>query len=543
MLRIKLAILCCVLAAIAAAQDTATVEGVVVNKVTGAGIDGATVWLWIPGNTSYKAVTNEAGIFQVTGLKPGDYAASVEKSGYSNPSQEVLVLPGDQRPPHPIKVGPEPAHLRFELNPPAVLRGRVTGPDGTPARASVVLGPGLTTNTNADGVFSFEKLWPGSYTLLARPLVPKNVKDAKRVSAKDEIRTEPVPTYYPSVQDRSLAETITIHAGAELNGYDVRLQSAEVHRVRGIVLDLDGKPASKATVELQARVPAGTGITFTMAGSGGLMLSIRNGPGSGQSDEPSVVTAADGVFEFPSVRAGEWIVRVHSDWIRDEIQQRNILRFGSAAFRIEHDDLEDVKIPFATPFNLSLPTVVTLGDGSAPAPGVSIALTLMSETGSGMTRSDIKTGGPLQLDNVLPGAQRIQADVAAGNYYVDSIWLGTMNITGQSVELTPASPPIKIVLKPAGTVRGTIDADAGTIVLFPQSFEGAGYLAQSGAGKTFEISGIAPGDYYAIALDRFDPEVMRNALRLRGLMPGATSVRVDQSSAASVQLKVNHPPD
>jgi hypothetical protein len=374
--------------------------------------------------------------------------------------------------------------------------------------------------------------------------VPKNVNERvkKRVPAKDEIRTEPVPTYYPSVQDRSLAETITIRAGAELNGYDIRVQSAEVHRVRGIVLDFDGKPASKATVELQARVLGGSNISFTMA-SGGLMLSIRNGIGSGQSDEPSVVTAADGMFEFPSVRAGEWIVRVHSDWIRDEIQQRNIFRFGSAAFRMEHDDLEDVKIPFATPFNLSLPTVVTLGDGSAPAPGVSVAVTLMSETASSMTRSEIKTGGLLQLDNVLPGAQRIQADVVAGNYYVDSIWLGTANITGQSVELAPASPPIKLVLKPGGTVRGTIDADAGTIVLFPQSFEGAGYLAQSDAGKTFEISGIAPGDYYAIALDRFDPEVMRNALRLRALMPGAASVRVDQSSSASVQLKVNHLPD
>jgi hypothetical protein len=132
----------------------------------------------------------------------------------------------------------------------------------------------------------------------------------------------------------------------------------------------------------------------------------------------------------------------------------------------------------------------------------------------------------------------------SGNYYADTMLLGSTDITTQRAELTPASPPIKIVLKPAGTIRGTVeDGAAGTVVLFPQSFAGIAYSTQSGADKTFDLAGIPPGDYYAIALDRFDPRTMAEAVRMRSLMPIATSVRVESGSVASVQLRLNRVPD
>jgi hypothetical protein len=534
----RIAVLCSILAACATAQDTATVEGVVVNKVTGAGIEGVTVWLWSSTTDSHKVVTNEAGFFQVSGLPPGDYSSRVEKSGYSSPQGEELP-PLSDPPKRHVSPGAEPVRLRFELIPPAVLRGRVIGMDGNPARAAVDLGIGKPANTDAEGRFSFDNLWPGKYTVLARPRLTDHA------AGKDEIRREPVPTYYPSVLDGSLAETIVVRAGAELNGYEIRLQSAEVHRVHGVVLNPDGKPAAKATVELQARVFGDPGIAFNLVGSGGLNLSIRSAPGAaGRFTEEPVVTAEDGVFEFPSVRTGEWTVQVTSDWIRDEILQRNILRFGSAQIRVEHEDPDELKISFETPFNLSVPATVVLSDGSAPAPGVSVSVILFSETASTMAMAETATSGVLQFNGLLPGAHQIRADVRAGNYYVDSIWLGSTNVMGQSVELSPVSLPIKIVLKPAGTVRGTIeDADAGAVVLFPQSFAGTGYSVQNAIGRAFEITGIVPGEYYAIALDRFDIAVIADVLRLRGLMPRAASVRVEQGSAASLQLKVNHVPE
>jgi len=102
---------------------------------------------------------------------------------------------------------------------------------------------------------------------------------------------------------------------------------------------------------------------------------------------------------------------------------------------------------------------------------------------------------------------------------------------------------MKIVFKPAGAVRGTIEeADAATIVLFPPNFTGTGYSVQ-GAGKAFELTGIPPGEYSALAIDRFEPLAMTDPVRLRDLMPKATSVRVQAGSTVSLQLKVNHVPE
>jgi hypothetical protein len=170
---------------------------------------------------------------------------------------------------------------------------------------------------------------------------------------------------------------------------------------------------------------------------------------------------------------------------------------------------------------------------------VSVALTADPTT----QIARVEPGGVLRFGNVLPGTQRLQADVETGNYYVDSLLLGSTDITGRSVELTPASPPLKIVLKPAGTVRGTIeDGETATVVLFPPSFTGTAYSVQA-AGKAFELTGVPPGEYNAIALDRFEPRAMTDPSRLRGLMTRATTVRVEPGSTASVELKIAHVPD
>jgi hypothetical protein len=528
----RIALLFGVVTAFVAAQDTATVEGVVVNRVTGAGIAGATIHFWTTNTNRYDAASDEIGAFRITGLTPGDYRSSVFKNGYFSPEPPLSSL---DPPKHRLVSGGSPIHVRLELNPPAVIRGRVIGADGNPARASVDLGKGRTANTNPDGFFAFENLESGRYTLLARP------RTGEAGAKREGTRTEVVPTYYPSVVDPSQAESILVRAGAELSGYEIRLQSVPVYRVRGVVLNPDGKPAAKAVVELQARAPGGNPDRFFFVGGGTRQsFSIRTGElGLPETEEP-FVTGDDGAFEFPSVRAGEWSVRAEGNPARDEVRRTDVSSLGSTAFSLGRGDPDDLKIQLALPFRLSGTAV--LSNGSPPGAGVLVAVSLFSETGRAGS-GGIVEGGAVRLD-VIPGAHEIRADVMFGNYYADSILLGSTDVIGQRVELTPASPPIKIILKPTGTVRGSIeDASAATVVLFPQSVTGIGYSTQVGMEKTFELAGIPPGDYYAVALDRFDARTMSDALRLRGLLPRATGVRVEQGSTASVQLKVNRLPE
>jgi hypothetical protein len=553
----RLAVLCAVVAALAAAQDGATVEGVVVNKATGAGIGGATVRFLAyfpsqasgiptqPGSSTlavvfktdrYETIADESGAFRITGVKPGDYSASVEKSGYFSVDTELFVPLLGGRAKYHINAGGDPLRVRLELNPPASIRGRVLGGDGNPAQASVDLGKGRTVNTDAEGSFVFENLESGPYTLLARPKIVERV-------AKDEgSRTEVVPTYYPSVVEPAQAESIVVRPGAELSGYEIRLQSVPVYRVRGVVLNPDGQPAAKAVVELQARTAGGNRdqFFFLSGSSSRQSFSLRTGQVGLPEPEEPFVTGNDGAFEFASVRAGDWTIRAEGDPVWDSARQTDVSDVGSYAFSLGRGDPDDLKIQLATPFRLS--GVAVLSDGSS-APSVQVAVSLYSETGRSGGGSMTDQGGVFRLD-VIPGAHEIRADVLRGNYYADSILLGSTEVTTQKVELTPASPPIKIILKVAGSIRGTVeDADAGTVVLFPQGVTGIAYSASSDAGGAFVINGVPPGDYYAIALDHFDPRTMADTVRLRSLMPMATSVKVEQGSAVSVRLKVNHAAD
>ena len=527
----KLASLLALLSAFAIAQNTATVEGVVVNKVTGAGIPDVTVRFRASRAVHYETQTDATGAFRFTGVKPGDYDAGIEKTGYFPvDASAFLVFPGDQREYHVAPAG-APLRLRLELNPPAVLKGRVIGADGNPARASVDLGKGRTVSTDAEGLFTFDKLSPGPYTLLARPIT------AEVAAARDGTRTEVVPTYYPSVVDAGLAQRIVVSAGAELTGYEIRLQSVPVYRVRGVVLNREGKPAAKAIVSLQPRIPGeGADRPFLVPGGPRPTFSIRTTPVEILEPVEPFVTRDDGLFEFPSVSSGEWSILAEGEPVGDAGQR--LSSYGTAAVSLGHGDPDDLKIQLAPSFRLA--GIAVLSDGSSPGRDLILGLSLYSDTGRAGSGGVTEPNGTLRLD-VVPGANQILADVLMGNYYADSILIGSTDMTTQRVELTPTSPPVKIVLKVAGSVQGTIeDGAAGTVVLFPQSVTGVGYYAPSAGEKPFQVPGIPPGNYYAVALDHFDPRTMGYAVRLRSLIPLASSVKVEQGSAASVKLKV-HP--
>ena len=76
---------------------------------------------------------------------------------------------------------------------------------------------------------------------------------------------------------------------------------------------------------------------------------------------------------------------------------------GSAGFRVDRDDPEELKVQFAMPFNLSLLAAVVMSDGAAPAPGVSVVLTFTSETGPTGRTLKIDAGRVLQFTDMIPG--------------------------------------------------------------------------------------------------------------------------------------------
>jgi Carboxypeptidase regulatory-like domain len=525
-----------VLAQLAPAQNGATVEGVVRNKVTGAGISGVAVSFW-NGANRYQIDTNETGTFRITGVSPGDYNSALTKNGYSTDSGG---LPWDQPKTH-VSGGADIVRLRFDMIPPGVLRGRVVGLDGKPARAIVDLDYGITASTDANGYFVFHEVTPRPYTLLARP------QAAQVVSVRDGTRTEVVPTYYPSVSDRSAAAEVVVHPGEDLAGYEIRLQSARVFRVNGKVVDADGRPAAKAVVELRPQMAAASNGGFFYTSNGRQVFSIGSTMTAPEGVPPEpVVTGRDGAFEFPAICAGDWTIRAESDPVHDELRQMDVSSVGGMSIRIGDTDPDAFRIQLAAPFDLH--GTATLSDGGPIGAATSLSIRLSAENGTPEDRTSRSEGTKadgaiaLRLENVIPGRYKIFADVLFGNYYAAEVLLGAGDVTGQAVELSPSSPAIKVLLKPAAAIRGSIGGGREAMVaLIPKTLPGIGYSAKSTGEGNFELSGVPPGDYDAIAFDGSRISSMTERVRLlRSLAPRATSVRLEQGEVTSLQLEIVH---
>ncbi len=503
--------------ALCAQDKTAVVVGSVVNSVTGAGLDGATVTLaprtksgFVGGEVSYQAVTDAAGSFRISGVKPGEYIPLAQKPGF------ILrpTLCRDLRHVTHISAGEDALPLRLELIPPARLRGRVIGTDGKPAaKVQVAIGKqyAKTATTDDDGAFVFDNLDPGSYGLLARA---------------DRVRT-----YYPATVDPALAEPIIVRAGADQSGYEIRLQPApKTYRVRGLVLDAAGKPAPKTVVEPLPASGIGSAGGFLSASAGMTTFSIASHPaGVAPENEDPAVTGPDGVFEFPALPERNWIFRVESEDLVHAVAAVDV-----------RQDIDDLKIRLESPVNLR--GAVTLGDGSPLPEDVAILVRLNSLDGTpGAAAPSDK--GALEFKNVTPGRFRIQAGVHAGRYYVASVIVGTTDATNQSVFLNAASPPIRVILKPGSTISGTVEKGEGaSVLLVPQTLApgDTGRLRDCGAGGSFEFTGLPPGEYYAVAVVNVDLrnlQELSDLERLRAVVRDATAVRVDEGAVASVHLK------
>src|ERR1700722_12800245 len=72
------------------AADGVTVEGLVVNSVTGAGVAGVTVEMTVsaPPALKYRTRTDAVGEFRFLDVAPGEHAISYEKDGFDSEDGE-----------------------------------------------------------------------------------------------------------------------------------------------------------------------------------------------------------------------------------------------------------------------------------------------------------------------------------------------------------------------------------------------------------------------------------------------------------------------
>ncbi len=509
------------------AQNFGAVEGTVSDSVSHAGIADVTVQMKaVDGKAAgYVARTDASGHFRIDSVLPGDYSATYEARNYAAPGVSL----GAYKPFH-VSAGGDAFRLQVQLEPFGKLSARVVDEDGNPAaRVHVMMirlhgGGGSTGVTDGQGKIAIDGIGPGLYVLLARPVLAGTVggEKAERRSSlpphpREGNRYEWAPTYFPDVLQRSQAAPIRIRGGSDLSGYEVRLRSTPVHRVSGVVIDDRGAHASRAVLRL---LPPDS----FFAGA-----------------EIQIAAGEDGRFEFPSVGPGEWLLSA-------EGKRQGVALKAAVSLTVAGRDVEDLAIHLSPPFVVS---GFVDRDEPRDAQGKRKVTAVMLEDPNHALDAHAfhEQDGSFQIKDVYPGRYRITPMGFVPGYYLDSVWLGERNVMGQEVDLSPASPPIRVVYKAkAGRVRGTVEDGAGSVVyLLPQdeSLLDVQFIraaACDGFGR-FEAGSLRPGDYYAFAFDRVEFDALTDPAFVRALAPRAVQVHVDEGGVGSVNLKVTPWPE
>jgi hypothetical protein len=453
------------------AQSTGSVEGSVVDRVTGAGIPGVNITFYIRTQAVFaEATTDASGDFRIFSMKPGSYEVRFEKEGY---------IFGNKIPAQPYIVGetPSPVRVRLEMTRLVTLSGRVVDPDGKPMSQGEVKLGNSKVPVAADGTFTIKDQVPGSYPLTAIPNATR-VPEGARV---------PVTTNFP--------EAVVIRGDANISGYEIRLETAEVYRVSGLVLDETGNPKPKVLVQLLPRIQSGT---RGMVG-GEFMTFVGPGPSVGPG-EARVISAEDGSFEFPAVRSGEWQL---ATGLAGQIQVDsstfiNTFHNGATAVIVGNHSVENVQIRQVPTFKMS----ATIDWGDATPNRASIILAAVDGRNIGTGQPVIDASGTLNYPAVISGQYLILPQAGTGFYPV-SVLLGGQEVLGKPVDLFPGSAfQIKYKAAP-GSIHGTVaNGDGTTVFLIPDNVQtvGFGRMVTSHADGTFDMGGVPPGDYFAAAL-------------------------------------------
>jgi hypothetical protein len=344
-----------------------------------------------------------------------------------------------------------------------------------------------------------------------------------------------VNTYYPSVAELSLAEKIEVRGDGDRSGYEIRMQTAPVLRVRGIVLNEDGKPSPEAEVSLRESSESTLGMTGLGMRAGGpffFAIGVRMPP-SGMP-ETTVIAGPDGRFEFSAVRPGDWRIDAESSSMRER---------GTNTARLRRSDVDDVEIRLATRFNLTAAVEWKGEDRRPPSARILSGVTLVNSDGE-FVRSGIEESGSLLFENVLPGQYRmiVSSGLSA------QIFLGNTEVTGQVFPIATAGPPLRAVLQiRSGRITGTVEKGGGaTVVLVPQEAArpAIGESTVCAADGSFELNEVSPGDYEIAAFD--SPAGMAvlglplpPTAAMLSLMPArGISVKVEEGAAANVTLQL-----
>jgi hypothetical protein len=475
------------LAAFALAQsqsEPASVEGTVVNVLTGVPVPRARVTLKGQGRSakSYGALTSAEGKFSIAEVAPGLYEASAERVGFFIPADpggrsavDVVVRPGLTK-----------EDLKLRLAPLGSISGRVVAPDGEPvegAAVSIETGPVTSTlrdSTDDEGRFRLLGLLPGKYRVRAV------VSPVALLSARPEIRTDGTvetryaPTYFGGVTDFKTATRIEVGTGADISGAEIRLLRIPMVRVSGKVLGLP---------------PDARGVNLRYS----QIYGAR--PGSG-------TVKKDGSFELCSVDPGKYFLS--GSWSN----AGQPFQTAPVNIAIGDSNVDDVELRVVPPSHL--PGRIVFEDEQARppenGPKPRLEVRTVDPISAGPALSDVSPDGLFELTEVPAARYRVMLSWTTA--YVKAVILGSNQVDGNVLYLRngSAGAPLTVLLSSAfGSITGTVyygdtPVAGARVALLRDDFVSLGdvtFVVTNESGS-YSIPNVRPGKYRIAAIDEND---------------------------------------
>jgi hypothetical protein len=495
--------LLCGLLAASSTLLSQSIEGTVVDSVTGLPVGGAGVSIEAGGKPVYQATTDDQGVFRIQPVKAGTYTASFRKSGFLPSAQGASSAKFD--------AGSSAIHLQGRLTPLSRVAGRVFDGGGRPVSGAELLLDGSltgqTATSDAEGNYLF-RATPGSYILSARSPI-----GLRPPAAAEDERLGWAHTYYPSALDRYAAVKILVPTGSDVWGLDITLRATRLVRVGGIVFGDRGDPAAKVTVQA-----ARTDETL--------------------SDEIRVVSKEDGSFEFPSLPEGEWRLFAETEGNNSKLR-------ASAVLKVAGHELEWLDLRLMPPFDVTGRVAFLPPEGAKPDKKALVIFLRPSVAGSeGLSQTTTDSNGNFKIENVYPGQYKVVAVSPGPPYFLNSVRMGNRELLGQYVDLVSGTVPVEIKFESeGGGVRGMVnDCGSATVVLAPQdsALQEPQFVQTTRCGDQgqFQIANVRPGDYYAFAFNQWGGAAELLSGLDQSLINKAVWVRVERGEFGNVALQI-----
>jgi protocatechuate 3,4-dioxygenase beta subunit len=501
-------------------EDLCTIEGTIVNAVTGEALRGATALASKTPYWSNAAETDAAGHFIMSGIPPGDYYIAAERQDFN-----LTYFGGAKKYQAPQKFTLNPGRTLRDVNikliPYSSISGRVTDSEGEPM-ANVSVSPErrwsevLGSRTNDSGEYRIDNVPPGRYVIRAFPA-------SSKPSAASTKQEGYVSTYYPGTTDAASAAPVEILVGSNAAGINIKLAKRSLTTIRGKVIGMTGgadNPIIAAvTIENRYVVP-----------------HVNAGP--------------KGEFELRGVPPGSYTIRAAG--AQPGIGPVN----ASQVVNVGSEPIENLILTMDP--GVELPGRIQVED-SATIDLTGTRVSLYSDPGGPSCVTGMST--PNEAGNFKLRAHHFPCYLSASlprGFYLKSARRGDADVLENGLDASVGEGPLELLLSAkVANLRGSVTDDEGAPVAYARV-----NLASEDARRTghrritrkfttgpdgrFDIPGFPPGNYAVLALPPtlgFNPSPYEAPDFWAFVERQGHSLTLREGESQTVDLKIQIPPE